>query len=395
MLPGLRSHARSLAFSADGRRLAAAGYAGTVMVWDVQLGIALRAFPNHAKGLAFSRDGTQLAGCTADGPMVWQLGDTHARTLAGHGSYVYLVAYSPDGSLLASKDAVGEIIFWDPTSGERLATVNTVSLAQRWYFSADGRQLILAGPPAIACDSATGARVATTAASAGPGRPALVPYEIGAWDAASADGRLHASANSEMVFVRNGEGRELRRVPLAPIGVGPRSRAETTRAALADLHYLFAPSLAVRAEPPLVAAGRRDGTVHFIDAFSGEQLAARQRHFGPVYDLAFTPDGAGWRPPATTAPCDCGTRSPSSRSPSSGATRATSKPSRFGRTAANWRRRRATAPCACGTRCHRANARQRPSAPARPGGRPSRRSGRCCTVRVRRRPPPSCAATGP
>ncbi len=289
-LTGLRSHAHEMVFSADGRRLAAADYAGAVLVWDVELGAVLRGFPDAAKWLAFDESGTRLAACTSTGPVEWDLTDRGARVLAAHRAYGLLVAYSPDGALLASMDTDRRVVLWDPLTGTPLATIQSANRGQALRFSEDGRRLILAGPPDQGWDVATGAPAPVDAPFAAPGRPTAAAREVGAWDAASDDGALHAVASSTHLFVRNADGDPLITLELPPANGGGPGRAARLRAALAELHILYAPSLAIDPHHRWVAAGRKDGSLNVVDASSGE-VRTVHRHFGPVYGVAFSPCG--------------------------------------------------------------------------------------------------------
>lgn len=126
---------RIVRFSPDGRSIAAGAEDGVVRVWDAETG-ARRFHVDGGSGgynaLTWSADGRRLAAGSIDGTAyVWDVRDGEARRLAAlsaedtqHG--VQGVAFSPDGSLLATGDiAIASVIVWDldPLGSREWATV--------------------------------------------------------------------------------------------------------------------------------------------------------------------------------------------------------------------------------------------------------------------------------
>jgi WD40 repeat protein len=153
----------AVAFSADGDSLASSDSNGAVLLWDTRRpgrrGQALSvyrgpidpALASHAVGgIAFSPDGRTLAAAAFDGNVV--LWDTHTRTpigqpLNGHHGPANAVAFSPDGRTLAAGMFDGTVLLWDtrthtplgqPLNGHQ-GVVNGVA------FSPDGRSIASAG----------------------------------------------------------------------------------------------------------------------------------------------------------------------------------------------------------------------------------------------------------
>lgn len=171
-----------LAVSPDGTKVAAnqsldrwvlreSDTAGTV-VWDARSGAVLERFDNKLTGaLAWHPDGETLAigGQTSisvtdpRGAVLWQL--------SGHGDSgtstprIRDLAYSPDGSRLASLGSDGTVMLWSAGAAQcspegvlRVRGLDAVSIA----FSPDGTQLAVAGPdgqPEL-WDAETGERLA-------------------------------------------------------------------------------------------------------------------------------------------------------------------------------------------------------------------------------------------
>lgn len=135
---------RNVAFSPDGRLLAAAGglpgKRGEVKIWNVEKQEAAVTISGHDDciyGLAFAPDGKTLA--TASYDKLIKLWDTatgkEIRTLKDHIDAVYALAFTPDGSRLISGSADRGVKVWNPSTGERLYTmsepldgVNTVAV---------------------------------------------------------------------------------------------------------------------------------------------------------------------------------------------------------------------------------------------------------------------------
>ncbi|MDB5310553.1 MAG: domain, G-beta repeat [Gemmataceae bacterium] len=116
-LPTQRKAVTALAFSADGRYLAA-GFTGFVQVWDVRSRDLIRTitgFERIALCLAFSADGKRLAGGTQDGQVwVWDVrsGNTVQQMEVG-GRGVRAVCFGPDGRSLLTAASRAPVAVWD------------------------------------------------------------------------------------------------------------------------------------------------------------------------------------------------------------------------------------------------------------------------------------------
>ena len=123
--------ARTLAFSPDGRRIAAGLQDGTVLIWDIGtgqlVGDPLKAGTFEILALAYSPDGSILASSGRDTEIVlWDAASQQrlGQPLKGHTNTVFALAFSPDGKTLASGSADISIRLWDVASHLPLASLN-------------------------------------------------------------------------------------------------------------------------------------------------------------------------------------------------------------------------------------------------------------------------------
>lgn len=97
----------------------------------------------RAGGAVFNLDGTQIAaGYTDDLTRVWDLAEGNQVWIQeGYGlgdANQISIAYSPDGSVLASKDGFG-VFLRNPEAGQQLAYLDTEGLAETMAFSPDSK----------------------------------------------------------------------------------------------------------------------------------------------------------------------------------------------------------------------------------------------------------------
>jgi WD40 repeat protein len=162
----------ALAFSPDGRQLAAADHLD-VTLWDLVRGrqTCCQGHNQRSCALAFAPDARTLATGNADTTIrLWDTAAGEGRgTLRGHDRAVLTLAYSPDGRLLASGDFGGTVKLWDVDGEKELATWAALGdEVSALAFAPDGRMLAVAVDRAVRLwDVATGQLVARLDGHAG------------------------------------------------------------------------------------------------------------------------------------------------------------------------------------------------------------------------------------
>jgi WD40 repeat protein/serine/threonine protein kinase len=152
-LRGPKFEVRAVDFSRDGRRIAAASREGEVAVWEPTTGreVFSRRGPEAINGVALRSDGRLIAWATGDLSDMNLPGDVRVhdvatgreiRTLRGHTGPVMAIAFTPDGTRLASASRDFTIKLWDVATGsEVLALRGHTGTVTSLSFSRDGSRL--------------------------------------------------------------------------------------------------------------------------------------------------------------------------------------------------------------------------------------------------------------
>ncbi len=145
----VRGKVHAVAFSEDGRWLAFGGRS-FLSVWNLQKRAAVHEMPigqlDTVEALVFSPNGTRLAASSGQKVQIWDATSGQHLEVTHDPSLVLAVAFSPDGTQLATGDSYQSARIWDATTGrQQLELTHDSSPVLTVAFSPDGSQLATGG----------------------------------------------------------------------------------------------------------------------------------------------------------------------------------------------------------------------------------------------------------
>lgn len=304
-------------FSEDGRRLAAVGASGRVLVWSIPEGevehdLEATQGVGTVRSLAFSHDGSLIAaGLVHRGIVVFSLDDGHlVGNLGGHSDAVSALCFRPDDALLASASWDRTIRTWRTSEFASAGGMTTLTGHENYVlavaFAPDGASVVSASQdgtirtwdPDLAAPLARvrpgGGSISAVAISPGGEQFAAGCYDGVVRVVFSATGRVNAELPGHALWVAS--------VAFDPTGARVAAGGQDKTVRVFDLasreqqlvlkgHDARVNSVAFSPDGALLASGSRDGTVRLWDARTGDERFVLSAHRADVFAVLFSHDG--------------------------------------------------------------------------------------------------------
>jgi RNA polymerase sigma factor (sigma-70 family) len=302
----------SIAFSPDGRMLAAGGFDNSLRLWEPTTGKETRRFVGHegsVNSVAFSSDGKTIVSGSQDGSVcLWEVatGKAFRKFESEHRAPVYAVALSPEGKIVA----------FGNLSAVRLGEVATGKL-----YTFSGPQATSANPLAFSPDgtilaAASSSEIYLWQVATGKQLPSLVaPRSSFMCIAFTGDGKTLVSGSSDHVvrFWDVASAKERRRIVeqsngIQSLALSPDGKTLAVGTSWDDRYvsvwelatgkplYQFkgyggyVSSLAYSPNSRILAAACQN-TIHLWEVTTGKELQASDSHQGEVKYVTYAPDG--------------------------------------------------------------------------------------------------------
>lgn len=258
----------SLAYSPDGKWIAAIGAGRALTLWDAKTGKEVRQFPNinQPNSMAFSPDGKIIA--TTDNPYCyfWDVATgKELRRLKGHQNVVRSVAFSPDSKLAATAGSDGTLRLWDVATGKEQRRIDPGSGELcRLAYSRDGKWIAFTSMDGAIhlCDPATGKE-----------QRQLKEHNKAIWF-------IVFSRDSKRLATSSDDGT----IRLWDVATGRQSRILAENLG-SERPIAFSP------DGQLLASGHQDGTIRLWQVKEGTEKRSWHSGAMPIRAIAFSPDG--------------------------------------------------------------------------------------------------------
>jgi WD40 repeat protein/DNA-binding SARP family transcriptional activator len=252
-----------VAYGLEGSVLVSADDGG-VNVWDATSGDRLEGFPWDSDLTAFATDDQRVL-VSADPPVI-QVDDTGEMRATYPTPEFNMVAYSPDGSMLASGHQDGRVLLWDAETGTQIATLDPADdrlpSVNDLAFSPDGSLLISASSDGTAkvWDLRTGRVTRRLRHDDAVNAVAFSP-----------DGSLVATGSED--------------------GTAKIWQLDGERIIVLAGHQGVVMSVQFSPDGTRVVTSSQDKTVRLWDVETGREVLILRGHAASVGDTAFSPDG--------------------------------------------------------------------------------------------------------
>jgi len=273
---------RCLTLAPQGDLVASSSVEGQIAIHELASGnkrVAFKGHQSYACGMAFSPDGSVLATAREAEIRLWKTSTGEAvGMLAGHTRDVLDVAFRPDGKALFSVGADGTLREWDLATSKESRRLTEVP---GWYaltlaLSADGKTLGVVAATGNGPDGQTQVRLLDAGTLQERFRavlPGTLPYAV----ALSPDGR-HVATGLSLASAEDGCLRLWDSWTCKQVALQPRDERKVN-----TVRFL--------AGGKTLASAGDDGMVHLWNVADGVEQVFTMPAIGPVSVLAFSPTG--------------------------------------------------------------------------------------------------------
>jgi WD40 repeat protein len=315
-IPAYPGGVPGVAYSPDGRWIASMGAQQEVKLWDASSGELVRIFlgaDEFSSSVAFSLDGNTLAAAfvtqvilwdTTSGEKIATLSGESVGTTIGYNLGVGQISFSPDGKYLATANMDGTPTIWDLDTYRKVMSLVAETLPPKGIeYSPNGRFLATGGDEGIVrvWDAKQGTELLTLNLGGIIHRVSFSPD--GAYlAAASEDGSIKVwdAVTGEIVSTPSRQSGMYDVAFLADGRLATAGQDGTTRVwdslSGQQLLVLAGPtstviSVAGSPDGERIATGAYDGSLRIWDAAPGRELITIQEHDDIVWDVEYSPDG--------------------------------------------------------------------------------------------------------